>query len=147
MTFIHELADWPDLNWDSASLGVPLASTRHEQGLLIGRMSALSVELRRESSLVTLTDEVVQSSAIEGEVLDRREVRSSIARRIGVAVRPGVGAAGMHCWQAADSVFAPGMLSGVAQSTLKTQTLWLRSVPGTGASSGASTSSFLRVKP
>ncbi|MCC7169116.1 MAG: Fic family protein [Planctomycetes bacterium] len=95
MTFIHELSDWPDLNWDSAALAVPLASTRHEQGLLIGRMSALSVELRRESSLVTLTDEVVQSSAIEGEVLDRREVRSSIARRIGVAV-PGAARSSRH---------------------------------------------------
>lgn len=95
MTYIHELAGWPDLKWDSAALAAAMGSTRHRQGLLIGRMSALSLELRRESNLVTLTDEVVQSSAIEGDVLDRREVRSSIARRIGVPV-PGVARSTRH---------------------------------------------------
>ncbi|MEX2535564.1 MAG: Fic family protein [Trueperaceae bacterium] len=83
-SFIHQRPDWPELTWDDAALAAPLAEVRYQQGLLLGRMEGLGFELRTEASLTALTDEVVTSSAIEGEKLDRDEVRSSIASRLGL---------------------------------------------------------------
>ena len=79
MTWIHERDDWPDLRWDQTALAPKLTEVRHRQGRLLGRMEALGFELRQEASLRILTADVVQSSAIEGEVLEPEEVRSSIA--------------------------------------------------------------------
>lgn len=86
MTYIHERADWPNLTWDDSTLAQPLAAVRHRQGRLIGRMEALGFSLREEAVLRTLTEDVLKSSEIEGEVLDREQVRSSIARRLGMDV-------------------------------------------------------------
>jgi len=86
MAFIHEKQDWPELTWDSELLASPLAAVRHKQGRLLGKMEALGFELRAEASLSVLTADVVKSSAIEGETLDPEEVRSSIARRLGLDV-------------------------------------------------------------
>jgi len=86
MTYIHEQADWPNLTWDDSALAQPLAAVRHRQGRLIGRMEALGFALREEAVLRTLTEDVLKSSEIEGEVLDREQVRSSIARRLGMDV-------------------------------------------------------------
>lgn len=84
MPYIHENAGWPELKWDAKSLTEPLATVRHRQGLFVGRMSALGLDLRREAGLMTLTADVVKSSAIEGERLEPADVRSSIARRLGL---------------------------------------------------------------
>nr|WP_191744277.1 Fic family protein [Brevundimonas guildfordensis]MBD7941907.1 Fic family protein [Brevundimonas guildfordensis] len=86
MTYIHERAGWPNLTWDDGALAQPLAAVRHRQGRLIGRMEALGFPLREEAVLRTLTEDVLKSSEIEGEVLDREQVRSSIARRLGMDV-------------------------------------------------------------
>jgi Fic family protein len=86
MTYVHELADWPNLTWDDSALAQPLAAVRHRQGRLIGRMEALGFPLREEAVLRTLTEDMLKSSEIEGEVLDRDQVRSSIARRLGMDV-------------------------------------------------------------
>lgn len=86
MTCIHELADWPDLHWRNERLAEPLAAVRHRQGRLIGRMEAFGIALRAEAVLCTLTEDVVKSSEIEGEALDRAQVRSSIARRLGMDI-------------------------------------------------------------
>ncbi len=86
MTYIHERPEWPRLVWDSTVLEGLLASVRHRQGLLLGRMGTLGFALRAEASLVVLTSDVVKSSAIEGEVLPSAEVRSSIARRLGMDI-------------------------------------------------------------
>ncbi|MFN7129189.1 MAG: Fic family protein [Brevundimonas sp.] len=86
MTYIHELTDWPNLTWDNSALAQPLPAVRHRQGRLIGRMEALGFPLREEAVLHTLTEDVLKSSEIEGEVLDRDQVRSSIARRLGMDV-------------------------------------------------------------
>ncbi|EGF96365.1 Fic family protein [Brevundimonas diminuta] len=86
MTYIHERAGWPNLTWDDSALAQPLAAVRHRQGRLIGRMEALGFALREEAVLRTLTEDVLKSSEIEGEVLDREQVRSSIARRLGMDV-------------------------------------------------------------
>lgn len=84
MAYIHERSNWPDFTWDSQALSGPLAAVRHKQGRHLGKMEALGFELRTEASLATLTEEVVKSSAIEGEQLNPEEVRSSIARKLGL---------------------------------------------------------------
>jgi Fic family protein len=84
--YIHKLPDWPDFRWDHKALEEPLASARHRQGRLIGRMEGLGFPLRSEAMLKTLTEDVLKSSEIEGEILDRDQVRSSIARRLGMDI-------------------------------------------------------------
>ena len=86
MRYIHERAEWPSFEWDAASITPVVARVRHVQGRLLGRMEGLGFDLRQEASLATLTSDVVKSSAIEGEYLDRDEVRSSIAQRLGLPV-------------------------------------------------------------
>ena len=86
MTYIHEREDWPEFRWDDARLATKLAHVRHRQGRLIGHMEALGLPLREEAMLHTLTEDVVKSSAIEGEELDQNQVRSSIARRLGMDI-------------------------------------------------------------
>lgn len=83
---IHELPEWPGLHWNQERLAQPLAQVRHRQGVLIGHMGALGFNLRQEAVLQTLTTDVIKSSEIEGERLDPEQVRSSIARRLGMDV-------------------------------------------------------------
>ena len=84
MGYIHDDPDWPNLTWDNVRLLPLLADVRHRQGRLLGRMEGLGFQLRAEASLTTLTSDVVKSSAIEGSLLDVEQVRSSIARRLGL---------------------------------------------------------------
>ncbi|NML89165.1 Fic family protein [Sphingobium sp. TB-6] len=86
MTYIHEQADWPNLRWSDEQIAQPLAAMRHRQGRLIGHMEALGFPLRAEAVLYALTEDVLKSSEIEGEMLDRGQVRSSIARRLGMDI-------------------------------------------------------------
>src|SRR5690348_8006408 len=86
MRYIYELAGWPHFRWETKELGERLAAVRHRQGRVIGRMEGLGFNLRSEASLQTLTQDVVKSSEIEGEVLDVDQVRSSIARRLGIDI-------------------------------------------------------------
>ena len=80
--YIHEQGDWPKLQWNSEALTNLLAEVRHRQGRLLGQMQALGFGLQEEAVLRTLTEDVVKSSAIEGQELDPAAVRSSIARAI-----------------------------------------------------------------
>jgi Fic family protein len=84
--YIHEQSDWPKFHWDQAELAEQLAAVRHRQGRLIGRMEAHGLKLREEAVLNTLTQDVLKSSEIEGEILDREQVRSSLARRLGLDI-------------------------------------------------------------
>lgn len=84
--YIWEQPDWPKLTWQDARIAGPLAAVRHDQGRLIGRMEALGFKLREEAVLQTLTQDVVKTSAIEGEQLDATQVRSSLARRLGIDI-------------------------------------------------------------
>lgn len=86
MTYIHQRKDWPKFHWDQESLLGRLGAVRHLQGRLIGRMEGLGFKLRAEASLQGLTEEVIKSSDIEGERLDRDQVRSSLARRLGIDI-------------------------------------------------------------
>src|SRR5262245_4776885 len=85
-TYIHTLKGWPKFHWDKERLAALLAAARHRQGRLLGRMEALGFTLRSEANLDSLTEEVVKSSEIEGDRLDRAQVRSSIARRLGMDI-------------------------------------------------------------
>lgn len=84
--FIYERADWPSFAWDRAHLADRLAAVRHQQGRLLGRMEALGFHLRQEAVLQTLTADVLKSSEIEGEILEPEQVRSSIARHLGMDI-------------------------------------------------------------
>ncbi len=84
MTYIHEKPNWPKFKWDSEKLSLKLSALRYRQGQLLGRMQGLGFDLRTEANLDTITNDVVKSSAIEGETLSPEEVRSSIARRLGI---------------------------------------------------------------
>ena len=84
--WIYEHQSWPSFSWNAEALASKLADIRHRQGRLLGQMESLGFELKREASLNTLTSDVVKSSAIEGENLNPEEVRSSIARRLGMDI-------------------------------------------------------------
>jgi len=84
--YIWELKDWPEFRWDQKKIALPLSEARHEQGRLLGHMEALGFKLQEEATLRTLTQDVLKSSEIEGEKLDPDQVRSSIARRLGIDI-------------------------------------------------------------
>jgi Fic family protein len=78
------MPDWPRFRWNTEKLTALLADVRHRQGRLLGRMEALGFPLQQEAALETLTADVLKSSEIEGERFDAEQVRSSIARRLGI---------------------------------------------------------------
>jgi Fic family protein len=84
--WIYEHQNWQEFKWNAEFLTSKLADIRYRQGRLLGCMERLGFELRCEASLNMLTNDVVNSSAIEGEKLNAEEVRSSIARRLGVNI-------------------------------------------------------------
>ena len=84
--FIHQLDDWPNFRWDSDGFISLLSECRNLQGRLVGRMESLGFDLRNEALLDTLTLDVLKSSEIEGEFLNPNQVRSSIARRLGMEI-------------------------------------------------------------
>jgi Fic family protein len=86
MPYLWQSEQWPELRWDDAALAKPLTRVSREQGRLLGKMEGLGFDLRAEAHLRTLTEDVVKSSEIEGEVLERDQVRSSLARRLGMDI-------------------------------------------------------------
>lgn len=84
--YIHQLPNWPRFIWNHDSIATLLAEVRHRQGRLLGRMEGFGFQLQAEANLQTLTLDVLKSSEIEGELLNADEVRSSIARRLGMEV-------------------------------------------------------------
>lgn len=84
--YIWQSPQWPDWQYDLAALAEPLAAVSRAQGLLLGRLADVGMALQDEASLAALTEDVVQTSAIEGETLNVASVRSSVARRLGVDI-------------------------------------------------------------
>lgn len=84
--YIHERKDWPHFKWDHAGLSELLAEVRYMQGRLLGRMDAVGFQLREEAMLEALTQDVLKTSEIEGEKLDTQQVRSSIAKKLGMDI-------------------------------------------------------------
>ncbi len=82
--YIWESPQWPTFSWDAQELIEPLATARHKQGRLLGKMLQLGFDLQQEARVQALAEDVVKSSEIEGEELDHASVRSSVARRLGV---------------------------------------------------------------
>lgn len=84
--FIHQIDNWPNFTWNNDEIVNLLSEARNLQGRLIGKMESLGFELRNEALLDTLTLDVLKSSEIEGEYLNPDQVRSSIARRLGMEI-------------------------------------------------------------
>lgn len=84
--YIYQTKEWPDFTWDNEKLLALLANVRHLQGRLLGQMENLGFKLKEEAVLSTLTLDVLKSTEIEGEILNKDQVRSSIARKLGLEV-------------------------------------------------------------
>jgi Fic family protein len=84
--YIHLLKNWPGFKWEDDKIILPLSTVRHKQGRLLGKLEGLGFRLREEATLETLTQDVIKSSEIEGEKLPADQVRSSIARRLGLEI-------------------------------------------------------------
>ena len=84
--YLYYKRDWPNFKWDNGTLLPYVSKARDLQGRLIGRMEGMGFELREEAVLETLTEDIVKTSEIEGELLNPLEVRSSVARRLGMDI-------------------------------------------------------------
>jgi Fic family protein len=84
--YIHQKHSWPAFFWNHPFISPLLASVRHKQGKLVGRMESLGFSLQEEAVLQTLTLDALKSNEIEGEILNADQVRSSIARRLGMDI-------------------------------------------------------------
>ena len=84
--YIYEQKDWPLFTWDAELITKILGSVRHRQGKILGQMQALGFRMQEETMLKALTMDVMKSSEIEGELLNPEQVRSSIARRLGIEI-------------------------------------------------------------
>lgn len=82
--YIHQRAHWPNFQWNHEHIANLLVSLRHRQGILIGAMHSIGFKFEQEVILQTLTQDVVKSSEIEGEILDAASARSSVARHLGM---------------------------------------------------------------
>ncbi len=82
--YIYEHKNWTDFKWDDKVINVLFGEVRLMQGKIIGQMNALGFSAKEEATLTALTLDVVKSSEIEGELLNYEQVRSSIARRLGI---------------------------------------------------------------
>lgn len=84
--YIYQIAGWPQFHWETESFLPLLTEVRHKQGVLTGKMDAIGFNLQNEAYLETLSQDVIKSSEIEGEILDTQQVRSSIARKLGIDI-------------------------------------------------------------
>lgn len=89
--YIHEKENWTDFTWDNKKVMIKLGEARNQQGRILGKMESLGFDLQNEAVLNTLTLDVIKSSEIEGEFLEIEQVRSSIARRLGMDIAGAVG--------------------------------------------------------
>ncbi len=85
-SYIHQQTNWPDFSWDSSAILQKLGETRNLQGKILGKMESLGFEYKKEAELETLTLDIIKTSEIEGEYLNSDQVRSSIARRLGIEI-------------------------------------------------------------
>ena len=84
--YIYEQKNWPTFTWDTELITNTLGAVRHRQGRILGQMQALGFRIQEETMLKALTMDVMKSSEIEGELLNPEQVRSSIARRLGIEI-------------------------------------------------------------
>ncbi|MHC1702887.1 MAG: Fic family protein [Tenuifilaceae bacterium] len=82
--YIYEHKNWTDFSWQDKTINLVFGEVRLMQGKILGHMNALGFSAKEEATLTALTLDVVKSSEIEGESLNYEQVRSSIARRLGI---------------------------------------------------------------
>lgn len=86
MKYIHQLEHWPAFQWDEPAITRRLGAVRLAQGRLLGRMERLTNAARDGATLAALTAEILKTSEIEGEHLNADQVRSSLARKLGIDI-------------------------------------------------------------
>lgn len=84
--YIYQYQNWTNFTWQDEIIHKAFGEVRHLQGKIAGQMSSIGFSTKKEANLTTLTLDVVKSSEIEGEQLNYEQVRSSIARRLGLDV-------------------------------------------------------------
>jgi len=84
--YIYERNDWPQFKWDTSKFLNLLTKVRYFQGRVIGKMGNLGFDLKDMANIEVLTQDVLKSSQIEGEILNPDQVRSSVARRLGIDI-------------------------------------------------------------
>lgn len=84
--YIWQQEEWPDFTWDDSKLSYKLGKVRSMQGKLVGKMGALGFDLKNSTMLDALTSDITKSSEIEGVILDTAQVRSSVARHLGMEI-------------------------------------------------------------
>lgn len=84
--YIYENPNWPHFEWNESLVLQTLSSVKYTHGKLIGRMESIGLTEQKESTISTITEDVIKSHAIEGEILDFDQVRSSVARKIGLDI-------------------------------------------------------------
>lgn len=82
--YIWQRSDWPNFRWDRDSVLDSLSRLSNLHGILKGRLSAMGIKTRENAVLTAMTDEITNSSEIEGVALHPQSVRSSIARKLGI---------------------------------------------------------------
>jgi len=82
--YIYQYKQWPDFTWDDKRINLILGKVRHLQGKIFGKMQSLGFSIKEETMLSSLTLDVLKTSEIEGEILNYEQVRSSIARKLGL---------------------------------------------------------------
>ncbi len=86
INYIHQLPDWPNFYWDKVEIANFLTDVRFKQGVLLGRMNAMGFDIRKQADFQTRTLDVLNTSEIEGDNLDAAQVRSSVAKRLGLNI-------------------------------------------------------------
>jgi len=84
--YIYENPNWPEFKWENENILPLLSAVRYQQGTIVGKMGALGFELKNQANLEILTIDILKTTEIEGEMLNPDQVRSSIARRLGLEV-------------------------------------------------------------
>lgn len=84
--YIHQTADWPHFIWDKEKIEAELIKVNKAAGFLEGRLSAIGFDVRQQAAVEALTHDIVASYEIENMILDSGQVRSSVARRMGVCI-------------------------------------------------------------
>jgi len=84
--YIYENQNWPDFKWENENILPLLSAVRYQQGTIVGKMGALGFELKNQANLEILTIDILKTTEIEGELLNQDQVRSSIARRLGLEI-------------------------------------------------------------
>ena len=84
--YIHQTKDWPNFSWDKDAINAKLAKVNKAAGFLAGRLSTIGFDAQMNAAVETLTHDILASSEIEGVVLNSDQVRSSVARRMGVHI-------------------------------------------------------------